>query len=267
MEKTYYIGLDVGSTTAKIAVIDSDNQVIYSKYERHNARVNELVSEYFDEILALTGDAEARICVTGSVGMATAEQLQAEFVQEVVAASVYARTAHPEAKALIDIGGEDAKVIFFKENGNMELRMNGNCAGGTGAFIDQMSVLMGVENQKMSELAMKAEHVYPMAARCGVFAKSDVQPLINQGARTEDIAASIYKAVVNQTIAGLAQGRPIKGNILYLGGPLTFSTVLRKSFDEALNVTGTCPENSLLYVALGAALYADKEFVLSLIHI
>ena len=155
MEKIYYIGLDVGSTTAKIAVIDSDNRVIYSKYERHNARVNELVSQYFDEILALTGDAEARICVTGSVGMATAEQLQAEFVQEVVAASVYARTAHPEAKALIDIGGEDAKVIFFKENGNMELRMNGNCAGGTGAFIDQMSVLMGVENQKMSEVAMK----------------------------------------------------------------------------------------------------------------
>lgn len=115
MEKTYYIGLDVGSTTAKIAVIDSDNRVIYSKYERHNARVNELVSQYFDEILALTGDAEARICVTGSVGMATAEQLQAEFVQEVVAASVYARTAHPEAKALIDIGGEDAKVIFFKK--------------------------------------------------------------------------------------------------------------------------------------------------------
>ena len=178
MEKTYYIGLDVGSTTAKIAVIDSDNRVIYSKYERHNARVNELVSQYFDEILALTGDAEARICVTGSVGMATAEQLQAEFVQEVVAASVYARTAHPEAKALIDIGGEDAKVIFFKENGNMELRMNGNCAGGTGAFIDQMSVLMGVENQKMSELAMKAEHVYPMAARCGVFAKTDIQNLM-----------------------------------------------------------------------------------------
>ena len=175
MEKIYYIGLDVGSTTAKIALIDSDNRVIYSKYERHNARVNELVSQYFDEILALTGDAEARICVTGSVGMATAEQLQAEFVQEVVAASVYARTAHPEAKALIDIGGEDAKVIFFKENGNMELRMNGNCAGGTGAFIDQMSVLMGVENQKMSELAMKAEHVYPMAARCGVFAKTDIQ--------------------------------------------------------------------------------------------
>mgnify|MGYP002710993187 FL=1 len=189
MEKTYYIGLDVGSTTAKIAVIDTDNRVIYSKYERHNARVNELVSQYFDEILALTGDAEARICVTGSVGMATAEQLQAEFVQEVVAASVYARTADPEAKALIDIGGEDAKVIFFKENGNMELRMNGNCAGGTGAFIDQMSVLMGVENLKMSELAMKAEHVYPMAARCGVFAKTDIQNLMARNLPEADIAA------------------------------------------------------------------------------
>ena len=195
MEKTYYIGLDVGSTTAKIAVIDSDNRVIYSKYERHNARVNELVSQYFDEILALTGDAEARICVTGSVGMATAEQLQAEFVQEVVAASVYARTAHPEAKALIDIGGEDAKVIFFKKNGNMELRMNGNCAGGTGAFIDQMSVLMGVENHKMSELAMKAEHVYPMAARCGVFAKTDIQNLMARNLPEADIAASIFHSI------------------------------------------------------------------------
>ena len=262
MEKIYYIGLDVGSTTAKIAVIDSDNRVIYSKYERHNARVNELVSQYFDEILALTGDAEARICVTGSVGMATAEQLQAEFVQEVVAASVYARTAHPEAKALIDIGGEDAKVIFFKENGNMELRMNGNCAGGTGAFIDQMSVLMGVENQKMSELAMKAEHVYPMAARCGVFAKTDIQPLLNQGAAKENIAASIYAAVASQTIAGLAQGRRIGGKVMFLGGPLYYCQGLRAAFREALKLDdkhALFPEYGRLSVALGAALYAAGQ--------
>ena len=132
--------------------------------------------------------------------------------------------------------------------------MNGSCAGGTGAFIDQMATLLKMSAEEMNKAAEQAQRTYTIASRCGVFAKSDVQPLINQGARTEDIAASIYKAVVNQTIAGLAQGRPIKGNILYLGGPLTFSTVLRKSFDEALNVTGTCPENSLLYVALGAAL-------------
>ena len=261
MEKTYYIGLDVGSTTAKIAVIDSDNRVIYSKYERHNARVNELVSQYFDEILALTGDAEARICVTGSVGMATAEQLQAEFVQEVVAASVYARTAHPEAKALIDIGGEDAKVIFFKENGNMELRMNGNCAGGTGAFIDQMSVLMGLENQKMSELAMKAEHVYPMAARCGVFAKTDIQNLMARNLPEADIAASIFHSIAVQTVVTLSHGISFEAPILLCGGPLTFLPALRKAFNDYLHLSPNdfiVSENSNLIPALGCAYRAKS---------
>ena len=261
MEKTYYIGLDVGSTTAKIAVIDSDNRVIYSKYERHNARVNELVSQYFDEILALTGDAEARICVTGSVGMATAEQLQAEFVQEVVAASVYARTAHPEAKALIDIGGEDAKVIFFKKNGNMELRMNGNCAGGTGAFIDQMSVLMGVENQKMSELAMKAEHVYPMAARCGVFAKTDIQNLMARNLPEADIAASIFHSIAVQTVVTLSHGISFEAPILLCGGPLTFLPALRKAFCDYLHLSPNdfiVSENSNLIPALGCAYRAKS---------
>ncbi len=261
MEKTYYIGLDVGSTTAKIAVIDSDNRVIYSKYERHNARVNELVSQYFDEILALTGDAEARICVTGSVGMATAEQLQAEFVQEVVAASVYARTAHPEEKALIDIGGEDAKVIFFKENGNMELRMNGNCAGGTGAFIDQMSVLMGVENQKMSELAMKAEHVYPMAARCGVFAKTDIQNLMARNLPEADIAASIFHSIAVQTVVTLSHGISFEAPILLCGGPLTFLPALRKAFCDYLHLSPNdfiVSENSNLIPALGCAYRAKS---------
>ncbi len=261
MEKTYYIGLDVGSTTAKIAVIDSDNRVIYSKYERHNARVNELVSQYFDEISALTGDAEARICVTGSVGMATAEQLQAEFVQEVVAASVYARTAHPEAKALIDIGGEDAKVIFFKENGNMELRMNGNCAGGTGAFIDQMSVLMGVENQKMSELAMKAEHVYPMAARCGVFAKTDIQNLMARNLPEADIAASIFHSIAVQTVVTLSHGISFEAPILLCGGPLTFLPALRKAFCDYLHLSPNdfiVSENSNLIPALGCAYRAKS---------
>lgn len=185
-EKTYSIGLDVGSTTAKITVIDNNGNIIYSKYERHNARVGELVARYFAEISQVTGDARVSICVTGSVGMGTAEQLHAEFVQEVVAATVYTRNAHPEAKALIDIGGEDAKVVFFhgksdddgKSNGSMELRMNGNCAGGTGAFIDQMSVLMGIDNQRMSDMALSATHVYPIAARCGVFAKTDIQNLM-----------------------------------------------------------------------------------------
>ena len=167
----------------------------------------------------------------------------------------------PAWPPIIELGGEDAKILFLT-NGT-EVRMNGSCAGGTGAFIDQMATLLKMSADEMDKAAQKSTRTYTIASRCGVFAKSDIQPLINQGAQAGDIAASIYQAVVNQTIAGLAQGRPIKGNILYLGGPLTFSTVLRKSFDETLHVTGTCPENSLLYVALGAAFYADQEFDLN----
>ena len=162
MEGIYKIGLDVGSTTAKIAVFNENNDLVYSHYERHHAKVGELVNRYFSEINDKLGDIPVTICVTGSVGMATADELKAEFFQEVVASTVYARTLHPEAKALIDIGGEDAKVVFF--NGKQtELRMNGNCAGGTGAFLDQMAVLMGIDKGKMNDLALKATHVYRMA--------------------------------------------------------------------------------------------------------
>ena len=257
MEKAKYsIGLDVGSTTAKVAVIDGKKNLIYSKYERHNARVKELVSHYFDEINQLIGDTKVNICVTGSVGMATAEQLQAEFVQEVVAASVYARKAHPEAKALIDIGGEDAKVVFFKPNGGMELRMNGNCAGGTGAFIDQMSVLMGVDNQKMSQLAMNAQHVYPMAARCGVFAKTDIQNLMARNLPEEDIAASIFHSIAVQTVVTLSHGIDFEAPILLCGGPLTFLPALRKAFCDYMQLSVNdfiVSENSNLIPALGCA--------------
>ena len=261
----YSIGLDVGSTTAKIVVIDDNNRIIYSKYERHNARINELVSRYFNEIHQLVGDAKTSICVTGSVGMATAEQLKAEFVQEVVAASIYARNAHPEAKALIDIGGEDAKVIFFrgssqsadgKKNGGMELRMNGNCAGGTGAFIDQMSVLMGVDNQKMSELAMKAQHIYPMAARCGVFAKTDIQNLMARNLPEEDIAASIFHSIAVQTVVTLSHGIDFEAPILLCGGPLTFLPALRKAFCDYMKLSADdfiISGNSNLIPAMGCA--------------
>ncbi len=259
----FHIGLDVGSTTAKIAVIDDSSQeIVYSKYERHNARVNQLVSRYFSEIHELTGDAKVSLCVTGSVGMATAEQLKAEFVQEVVAASVYARTAHPEAKALIDIGGEDAKVVFFKSGGGMELRMNGNCAGGTGAFIDQMSVLMGVDNQRMSELAMKAQHVYPMAARCGVFAKTDVQNLMSRNLPEEDIAASIFHSIAVQTVVTLSHGINFESPILLCGGPLTFLPALRKAFCDYMHLSPNdfiVSENSNLIPALGCAYRARKS--------
>ncbi len=258
-----HIGLDVGSTTAKIAVIDgTTNQVIFSKYERHNARVGELVSRYFSDIYALTGDAPVSLCVTGSVGMATAQQLQAEFVQEVVAASVYAKMVHPEAKALIDIGGEDAKVIFFKEGGGMELRMNGNCAGGTGAFIDQMSVLMGVDNQQMSQLAMNASHVYPMAARCGVFAKTDVQNLMARNLPEEDIAASIFHSIAVQTVVTLSHGMDFHAPILLCGGPLTFLPALRKAFCDYMQFSESdfiVSDNSNLIPALGCAYRARNS--------
>ena len=274
MEKAKYsIGLDVGSTTAKIAVIDENNQIVYSKYERHNARVNELVSRYFEEISEQLDNAPVSICVTGSVGMATAEQLKAEFVQEVVAGTIYARNAHPEAKALIDIGGEDAKVVFFrgnskdstganKGNGGMELRMNGNCAGGTGAFIDQMSVLMGVDNQKMSELAMKAQHIYPMAARCGVFAKTDIQNLMSRNLPEEDIAASIFHSIAVQTVVTLSHGMTFEAPILLCGGPLTFLPALRKAFCDYMKLK---PEdfivsgNSNLIPAMGCAFRAKSS--------
>ena len=257
----YSMGLDVGSTTAKIAVMDGEGKLVYSKYERHNARVSELVSRYFDEIQQQVGaDAQVSLCVTGSVGMATAEQLGAEFVQEVVAASIYAKNAHPEAKALIDIGGEDAKVIFF-HGGKMELRMNGNCAGGTGAFIDQMSVLMGVDNQKMSQLAMQATHVYPMAARCGVFAKTDIQNLMARNLPEADIAASIFHSIAVQTVVTLSHGINFEAPILLCGGPLTFLPALRKAFCDYMHLSPAdfiVSENSNLVPALGCAYRAKN---------
>ncbi len=271
-DATFYVGLDVGSTTAKIAVIDKDNRLVYHKYERHNAHVGELVGKYLTELKELLKSPRICLCVTGSVGMATAEQLKAEFVQEVVAASIYARNAHPEAKALIDIGGEDAKVVFFrgapmkdapgKRSGGMELRMNGNCAGGTGAFIDQMSVLMGVDNQRMSELAMNARHVYPMAARCGVFAKTDIQNLMARNLPEEDIAASIFHSIAVQTVVTLSHGIDFEPPILLCGGPLTFLPALRKAFCDYMKLTADdfiVSEYSNLIPALGCAYRAKKN--------
>lgn len=256
------VGLDIGSTTIKCVVLGEHDELLYSTYERHYSHILEKAQELLRRIDAeqLHG-CKALLSISGSAGMGLADSCGVPFVQEVFSTRVAVKRFMPKTDCVIELGGEDAKILFLT-NGT-EVRMNGSCAGGTGAFIDQMATLLKMSADEMNKAAEQAQRTYTIASRCGVFAKSDVQPLINQGARTEDIAASIYKAVVNQTIAGLAQGRPIKGNILYLGGPLTFSTVLRKSFDEALNVTGTCPENSLLYVALGAALYADKEFVLT----
>lgn len=262
----YRVGLDVGSTTAKIAVLDANDKIVYSRYERHNAKVNELVTAYFEEIKQKFGDIRMGLCVTGSVGMSTAEQLGAEFVQEVVAATVFARNRYPEAKALIDIGGEDAKVVFFNGK-SMELRMNGNCAGGTGAFIDQMSVLMGCDNNQMNDLALKSTHLYPMAARCGVFAKTDIQNLMSRNLPESDIAASIFHSIAVQTVTTLSHGCDFSAPILLCGGPLTFLSALRKAFSDYLNMPLSdfivLKEGNLI-PALGCAIRAGNAKVTTL---
>ena len=198
-EKQYKTGLDVGSTTAKIVIIDESGQTVFSRYERHNAQVNDLLSAYFREARQELGDIETSIAVTGSVGMGTAEQLRTEFIQEVVAATRYAQQLYPSASALIDIGGEDAKVVLFQGN-HIDLRMNGNCAGGTGAFIDQMAVLLGVDIEELSRLALQAEHIHPIAARCGVFSKTDIQNLVSRNVPLGDIAASIFRCTNHRNI-------------------------------------------------------------------
>ena len=253
------VGLDVGSTTIKCVVVDDEQKITYSVYERHFSHILEKTEELLRRVAKEhLNDGKAELAISGSAGMGMADSVGVPFVQEVFATRVAANRLTPGTDVIIELGGEDAKILFLT-NG-MEVRMNGSCAGGTGAFIDQMATLLKMSADEMDAAAQKAEKTYTIASRCGVFAKTDVQPLINQGGKAADIAASIYQAVVNQTIAGLAQGRPIKGNVLYLGGPLTFSRCLRESFDRTLGVQGLCPENSLLFVALGAAFYADQEF-------
>ncbi|WP_312943102.1 acyl-CoA dehydratase activase, partial [Oscillibacter sp.] len=256
------VGLDVGSTTIKCVVLDNDEKIIYSTYERHYSHILEKSEELLRRMAQWhVPGGRARLSISGSAGMGMAQSVEVPFVQEVFATRVAVGRFASGTDVVIELGGEDAKILFMT-NG-LEVRMNGSCAGGTGAFIDQMATLLKLTAEELDTAALRAEKTYTIASRCGVFAKSDVQPLINQGAKPEDIAASIYQAVVNQTIAGLAQGRPIKGRVLYLGGPLTFSKCLRESFDSTLGVTGMCPENSLLFVALGAALYSDQEFDLA----
>lgn len=256
MSDFYRIGIDVGSTTAKIVVLDNDDRIVYSRYERHQAQVDRLVSSYFSEIIEQLGDAEVSLTITGSVGMATASSLQAAFVQEVVAATTYARKVYPEAEALIDIGGEDAKVVFFHGK-HTELRMNGNCAGGTGSFIDQMSVLMGIDIDVMNAAALQASHVYRIAARCGVFSKTDIQNLMSRNVSQADIAASIFHAIAVQTVVTLSHGCRFVAPVLLCGGPLTFLPALRKAFADYLGLSEKdfiSPENGNLIPAEGCAL-------------
>lgn len=252
------IGIDIGSTTIKAVVLDEENHIIHKSYERHFAMITEKTQEVIRGLIDKFQITEPVVCaISGSAGMGLAERAGLPFVQEVYATKIAISRRLPDTDVVIELGGEDAKILFLK--GNLEVRMNGTCAGGTGAFADQMASLMQISVDEMNELAKHHEKIYSIASRCGVFAKTDIQPLLNQGARKEDISASILYAIVNQTITGLAQGHPIEGNIVYLGGPLTFMSELRKSFDETLHCQGICPEDSLVYVALGAAYYSEEK--------
>ncbi len=261
----YKVGLDVGSTTVKLAVLDKANKVVMSNYVRHKSRLREATQSLINEVSERLGNIDVDLAVTGSGGLGISKWLGIEYVQEVIAGCEAIQTYYPETNAIVELGGEDAKVTFLDKN-SVDQRMNGICAGGTGAFIDQMASLLQTDAPGLNQLAQKHEKVYPIAGRCGVFAKTDVQPLINQGAERADIAYSIYNAVVKQTLSGLSQGRIIKGNVAFLGGPLTFSDQLRTSFIENLELDPEnviLPDNSEVYVAIGTALLAKKTQSLS----
>ena len=255
MHKKFHVGIDIGSTTIKIVVLNDNKDIVFSRYERHYAAIKDKLKELLIAAYKIIKTAPFTVSITGSGGMGIAKALEIPFTQEVVASSKAIRTYYPHTDVAIELGGEDAKITYFKDG--VEQRMNGTCAGGTGSFIDQMATLLNVELDELNELAKNYNTIYPIAARCGVFAKTDVQPLINEGVAKEDIAISIFHAVVVQTISVLACGRSIRGNVAFLGGPLYFLSELRKRFIDVLELTDeqvVFPENSQLFVALGAAL-------------
>lgn len=254
--KHYRLGIDIGSTTVKIALMDEENNLLFSDYERHFANIQETLADLLQKAKNQTGDLQVSPMITGSGGLTLAKHLEVPFIQEVIAVSSALQFYAPSTDVAIELGGEDAKIIYF-EAGNVEQRMNGICAGGTGSFIDQMAALIQTDASGLNEYAKDYKAIYPIAARCGVFAKTDIQPLINEGATREDLAASIFQAVVNQTISGLACGKPIRGHVAFLGGPLHFLSELRNSFIRTLNLDdehAIMPENSHLFAAIGSAL-------------
>jgi len=253
------IGLDIGSTTIKAVVLDKNDKILFHHYERHRSQISKLAVALLGEIKKLFPEERFTLGISGSAGMGLADEMGIDFIQEVYATRVALKKMAPDADVAIELGGEDAKILFLTGTGGLEVRMNGTCAGGTGAFIDQMATLMDVTVEQLEPLSKAHQCSYPIASRCGVFAKSDIQPLLNQGAKKEDIARSIFEAVAGQTIAGLAQGRKIQGNVVYLGGPLTFFSELRDCFDCALKLKGFHPENALYSVAFGAAIQAHTE--------
>lgn len=265
MSEKYTLGIDIGSTTVKIAILDSSNNIIFSDYERHYANIQETLAKLLEKGKEVTGEIELHPMITGSGGLTLSEHLNIPFVQEVVAVSTALNDYAPQTDVAIELGGEDAKIIYF--TGGIEQRMNGICAGGTGSFIDQMASLLQTDATGLNEYARDYKAIYPIAARCGVFAKTDIQPLINEGATKADLSASIFQAVVNQTISGLACGKPIRGNVAFLGGPLHFLPELKNAFIRTLNLTDEqviAPEHSHLFAATGAALNYKEEISVSL---
>ena len=254
----YKLGIDAGSTTVKFVILDNKNNVIYKSYKRHLTKVKETIIEEVKNIKNILNDNEIKVAITGSAGYGVAIDSGISFVQEVFATTIGVKKLFKDIDVVIELGGEDAKIIYLT-NG-LEERMNSSCAGGTGAFIDQMASLMGISVEELDNLSFEHKNIYPIASRCGVFAKSDIQPLLNQGASKADIAASIYEAVINQTIGGLAQGRMIEGNVLFLGGPLHFYHGLRKMFTEKLNLKESIDAvDSEVFVAKGAAIFSSNE--------
>ncbi len=265
MNPIHRLGIDIGSTTVKIAVIDDNNKILFADYERHYANIQETLASLLKKCRDLLDELSLRPSITGSGGLTLSGHLQIPFVQEVVAVATSLQDYAPQTDVAIELGGEDAKIIYF--TGGIDQRMNGICAGGTGSFIDQMASLLQTDATGLNEYAKNYKAIYPIAARCGVFAKSDIQPLINEGATREDLSASIFQAVVNQTISGLACGKPIRGNVAFLGGPLHFLSELREAFIRTLNLTEEhiiAPDHSHLFAAVGAAMNAKEELVFSL---
>lgn len=260
----YKLGIDVGSTTIKVVVLDSYNKVIYNDYRRHFSDIKNTLIDSLEECFKKIGNFDLKITVTGSGGIGVAQWLQCDFQQEVIACTRAVEEFINKTDVVIELGGEDAKITYLK--GGIDQRMNGTCAGGTGAFIDQMAILLNTDAQGLNILARDAENIYPIASRCGVFAKTDIQPLINEGAKKSDIAVSIFQAVVDQTISGLACGKPIRGKVTFLGGPLHFLDSLRERFIKTLNLKEGeyfAPENSEIYVALGAAILSENNEIIS----
>ena len=259
MQKSLRMGIDVGSTTVKVVLLDEQDNYLYKKYIRHYANILDTVHTLLQEAQVGYEEAKVHVAITGSGGMAMADKVRIPFVQEVIAETKAIKALYPQTDVIIELGGEDAKVTYLGRTA--EHRMNGSCAGGTGAFIDQMATLLQTDASGLNQLAMNADTIYPIAARCGVFAKTDVQALLNQGASHENIAKSVFQAIVNQTIAGLACGHKIEGNVAFLGGPLTFLSELRQCFCDTLELDEAhriIPENGELFIALGAALMNDE---------